>query len=134
MNSIDPRLLPLLPPQVKLLAQIIGLHDVMALIEARGGLPVYVPKHADKAGELKTIISNAALRALCAEHGGTTIDVPKLDVARGQLKAIIIRAERAAGASAREVAVRYRLTRRRVVQIGRDDPADDHPDLFGEHE
>jgi hypothetical protein len=135
LPTTDASLLPLLPQQAKLLAEKIGLPAVLRLIEARPGVPFYVPKNPDTSGWLREVLCDDALAALCEFYGGDILSLPKLDIVRSQLKARAIRAERANGASAREVALRYGLTRRRIIQItaGQDKMGDERqPDLFGE--
>jgi hypothetical protein len=106
----------LLPPQVRALVRLIGLPETFLILEGRGGIPLRVPKSAARAQVLRDLgLSEASIRALVAEMADRTIDVPKPDKVLQQLRDVALRAERQAGASAAEVARRYRLTRRWVV-------------------
>lgn len=116
---MDARVLDLgpLPHTLSQLIRLIGVPDTLRLLEARGGLRYRVPRHPERAEVLTRLISRESVRTLCEALGDQEIDLPKSDKLHAQIRDAAIRAERAAGASAAEVARRYRLTRRRVLQI-----------------
>jgi len=114
----------LLPPQIRMLVREIGMAETLRLLEARGGTPYRIPKHPERARVLRDMgLSSKAIERLCDAFGDHLLDVPMPTKVRNQLRDIAIRAERAAGRSGAQVARRYGLTRRRVVQIssGKDD-------------
>ena len=75
-----------LPPLVQELIEVMGSAEAIKLLEARGGLPTYVPEHPERAGVLSQIVGNVALRALCGRFGRETIDLPKMDGITQQLR------------------------------------------------
>lgn len=63
------------PAELAYLSDAIGAEAVLALIEARGGTRVYVPRHAEEDGALVAIIGEAAVTALAREYGGLSIHI-----------------------------------------------------------
>ena len=75
-----------LPPLVQELIEVMGLAEAINLLEARGGLPTYVPEHPERAEVLSQIVGDIALCALCSRFGRETIDLPKMDGITQQLR------------------------------------------------
>lgn len=122
----------LLPPQIRMLVREIGMAATLQLLEARGGTPYRIPKNPDRAQVLRDVgLSSKAIERLCEAFGDHLLDVPMPTKVRNQLRDMAIRAERAAGRSGAQVARRYGLTRRRVVQISSGQEDDERiRDLF----
>lgn len=132
MERLDPSLLP---PQMRMLVRAIGTPDALALLRLWGGQRRWVPADPALASpELRAALSPAALTALCgSQFGGHATDWPKLDKARLQSIHAAMRVDRAAGATANEIASRYGYTARRVRTIAPSSPdlqADLQADLF----
>lgn len=119
----------LLPPQMRMIARAIGLPEMFRLIQARGGTLLRVPLHPDRARVLIQIITPDSIRRLCEEFGDQVLELPKADKILVQLRNHAIRAERES-ASLSQVALRYRLTRRHVINITHDTSDDGQLDLF----
>ena len=82
-NLID---IEYLPPLVQELIEVMGLPEAIKLLEARGGLPTYVPERPERSGVLSRIVSDVALCALCGRFGRETLDLPKMDGITQQLR------------------------------------------------
>lgn len=132
MDRLDPTLLP---PQIRQLVRLLGTTDALALLRAWGGQRRWVPTDPDRAcPTLRASLSPAGLAALCAsQYGGLATDWPKIDKVLLQSIHASMRADRAAGATANDLATRYGYTRRHVATIAPlspPSPPDLHPDLF----
>jgi hypothetical protein len=132
MERLDPTLLP---PQIRQLVRLLGTTDAVALLRTWGGQRRWVPTDPDRAcPTLRTCLSPSGLAALCAsEYGGLSTDWPKIDKVLLQSIHAAMRADRAAGATANDLATRYGYTRRRAASIAPSSPPsqpDLHPDLF----
>jgi hypothetical protein len=124
MERLDPRLLP---PQVRDLIRILGTEDALRILRQWGGQRRWVPEHpALASAQLRGILSPEGLAALCSSRfAGQSTDWPKADKALGQAIHAAMRADRAAGATANELASRYGYTTRRVRTIAPKSPASD---------
>jgi hypothetical protein len=109
--------LALLPPQIRMLANTIGLHATLALLRARGGTPYTVPVHGDRSKFLTSIMSVDSARALSASYGWQTLTLPKLDKAMIQIRNRRIQQEATNGESLATLARRYNLTTRQISNI-----------------
>jgi hypothetical protein len=116
MERLDPSLLP---PQIRMLVRLLCTEDAVALLRTWGGQRRWVP--ADPAlacPDLRACLSPAGLIALCqSQFGGLATDWPKVDKVLRQSIHAAMRADRAAGATANELAKRYSYTSRRVRTI-----------------
>lgn len=128
LHLVNPELLP---PQVRMLVRLIGLPQTLRLLEARGGIPTYIPMQPGHATELHKIISAEALAALArSDLAGKTIELPKSDKIRLQIRNHAIRNARRE-MSAASTARMFGLTRRQVINVnnaGREE--DGTGDLF----
>ena len=116
MERIDPSLLP---PQIRELIRILGTEEALRLLRQWGGQRRWVPAQADLASDqLRSMLSAQGLAALCASRfGGVSTDWTKADKVLMQAIHAGMRADRAAGATANEVASRYGYTTRSVRAI-----------------
>ena len=122
----------LLPPELRLVAQAAGLAAALRLVEHRGGVAVYVPHQAHAGHELVPLITLAGLQALCSAYPGEHRVVPMARAVLCEIRNRRILAERP-DKSVRQLALEYKMHRRRVQQIlsegcGQDQA--EHPDLF----
>ncbi|WP_295452051.1 hypothetical protein [uncultured Thiodictyon sp.] len=116
MERLDPSLLP---PQIRKLIRLLGTEDAVNLLKTWGGQRRWVPADPTLATpQLRACLSPAALAALCqSEFGGLATDWPKVDKVLRQSIWAAMRADRAAGCTANDLAVRYGYTRRRARTI-----------------
>lgn len=125
LNLIDP---DLLPPQIRQLVQIIGLPDTFKLLEARGGTLLRVPVKPEGT-IMQGMISHEAATRLCEAWGNRVISLPKADKVTKQLRNIAIYQSRKT-MSLTQVAQKFDLTRRHIINLSHNN--DDNPsmDLF----
>lgn len=90
----------LLPYTAQALIDALGASAALALLDARPGCTILIPKHADKhpSGarrwvELAEIVGAEAMQALAKRYGGDVLDIPTCKRARDELRARKIRAE-----------------------------------------
>jgi DNA-binding CsgD family transcriptional regulator len=95
------------------LAGIIGADATLALIEARAGLRVHVPKNAGLASGLLSIIGAEATAKLCESFGGLDVKIPREAGWR-------IRLYRARGHSYSEIAVKVGVSEMHVWRVLRE--------------
>lgn len=108
----------LLEPILQDLVGLIGLHPTMQLVQAYGGVRLYVPKLAlDDDHSLVRLIGNEAVKKLQAMYGGEPhFDIPKAERALRAVRDAEIRAKRLCS-SVRLLALEYRLTERQIRTI-----------------
>ena len=120
-----------LPPQVRRLVKIIGLEQTWRLLEARGGIPTYIPEFPDRAGVLKEILTLESIRKLVSDFGsGRVIETPKSDKIKEQVRNLAIDSDAAAGMNNVELARKWDLTRRQIINIRSRLHGEAAPDLF----
>lgn len=107
-----------LPTQLRELVDMCGLEDTFALLLARGGTRLSIPREPHASVVLRAILAPAALAALCRAWGGDTVSLPKADKLVAQVRFRAIRAAEG-NASKREVALAFGITVERVRQIWR---------------
>lgn len=98
--------------ETRRLAALIGAAALDALVKARGGRRVYVPKRVRPGGALAAIVGVEAARALARACGGTELQVP-----RGWGREAYALGLLAAGKSVAEVAEAVWATERWVYRI-----------------
>jgi hypothetical protein len=106
-----------LPPQLKMLIQRIGYPATIALIRARGGQQVWIPKTATADRVLAQVIGKEALGELVKHHGGERLELPKVDKILIQRRDEALWRKRQAGATESELAREFKITRRWVLEI-----------------
>lgn len=108
----------LLPPILQDLVELIGLHPTMQLVQAYGGVRLYVPKLAlDGDHSLVRLIGGEAAKKLQSIYGGEPhFDIPKAERALRAVRNAEIRAKRL-NTSLRQLALQYRLTERQILTI-----------------
>ena len=108
----------LLPPILQDLVELIGLHPTMQLVQAYGGVRLYVPKlELDGDHSLVRLIGSEAAKKLQAMYGGEPhFDIPKAERALRAVRDNEIRTRRL-HTSVRLVALEYHLTERQIRTI-----------------
>ena len=134
MNNLAEKLsdinIDILPPQLRLLIDIIGLCESFRLLEKRGGTPLFICENPEKANVFKNIISDEAIIKLCTRLGPSTIELPKPDKITKQLRNMAIRADSKTMNNV-QLARKYNKTRKYIINILKQDKEDDPtPDLF----
>ncbi len=126
-----------LPASVRELVDVIGLAAALAIVEARGGIRLCVPKMAAPDHWLAQAIGMHALRALVAYYGGEEIEIAKCAAAMQRLREQEIDAAAQQGETNTTLARRYGYTERGIRKLRRRVEAqrdDDQPDLFAADE
>lgn len=126
LELVDPKLLP---PQIRAFIQIIGLPDTITLLENKGGTFIRIPFEA-KGSQLENIVGYASASKLCEAMGGEKKELPKSDKILTQLRNHAIRNARKS-MSASEVALKFNLTRRHVINLTPDESENPTDDIFG---
>ena len=97
---------------------LIGVSDTLALMKARGGLPLYIAMDAAKAGVLLEILPLAKVQILCESVlRGTTIELPKADAMLRCIRNIDIKTDIENGVNNWTLAKKHNLTRRQIINI-----------------
>jgi len=99
--------LPRAPAELAWAAELIGAEATLALVEAYGGIALYVPREVNQASPLALAIGLPAARALAQAHGGEDWIVPLVKWWRA-------RCYRAQGLNVREIARRLQMTEKSV--------------------
>lgn len=110
-DSNDP-----VPPQLRHLAELIGMPTALRLCQARPGLRIYVPRKPRADHELCKLLGRESFQALCESHGGDLLEVPKATRLHAAIRANQVRHSRR-NKSERAVALEYGLHPRQVRRI-----------------
>ncbi|ADP87634.1 Mor transcription activator domain protein [Nitratidesulfovibrio vulgaris RCH1] len=123
-----------LPAAAREIAALVGLPKTLQLVERLGGTTFPVPKRATKVGELRyfmlaDVVGVEAADLLCRHYGGTNLYVPRCAEALRKARDAEIVAtfdretkEKSASAVVAELALRYRLSDRRIWLILKEVP------------
>lgn len=110
-----------LPPQVRLLANIMGLPDTIKLLKTHGGQRIRIPMGCRDDSQLLSVISQAAFDALCkSRFAGERLTLPKIDKISDQLRNLHMKAVKGQ-VSKSELARAYDLSIRHVQRIWNED-------------
>lgn len=109
----------LLPPILQDFVELIGLQHTLALVQAYGGVRLYVPKlQLEDDHPLVRQIGREAAEKLQAMYGGEPhFDIPKAERAVRAVRDARIRHLRGTGAPVRTLALDHRLTERQIRTI-----------------
>lgn len=122
----------LLPESMAKLSEIIGLPAVLDLMEAFGGTQLWVPEKLSHNHLLVDAIGAEAAQQMCEYMAKERMLVPRGESIRREIRNRAIRRERFQGAKLAELAIRYRMTDRQVLNILNAEPMDDRQhDMFG---
>lgn len=116
-----------LPHSAAEIVEVVGVEAALRLVEAWGGIRLYVPQHMPEDHLLVSTLGRAEADQLADRYGGETVHIPRCLHALRAVRNGRIRAERHDGASPALLALRYGLTERQVYAIlaAGDEPADD---------
>lgn len=108
-----------LSPTLRIICDLIGLPATLALVHARGGVRVYIPyaDHLSAGHWLVQLLGRERAEALCRGLGSGELTIPRARRALQLARDRAIHAERASGASARQLASRYQLSERQLWEI-----------------
>lgn len=110
-----------LPHSLRRLVGLIGIAAATRLVQAYGGSRLYVPQHATLVENwehpLVKLMGEKSALGLAHEHGGTTIEIPMARAAVRMARDRGLLADRAAGASIRDLARKYHMHERSVYQV-----------------
>ena len=112
-SSINP---DLLPPQLRKLVCVVGFSEALKLVQAKGGIPIYIPANPNASCQFSGILKHESVVLLAKEFGGQTIDLPKADKLLAQLRDLYIVNQRGS-TTGRKLAHECGLTWRRIKQI-----------------
>ena len=116
-----------LPQSAAEIVEVVGVEAALRLVEAWGGIRLYVPQQMPEDHLLVSALGRAEAGQLADRYGGETIQIPRCLHALRAVRNAHIRRERYDGASPALLALRYRLTERQVYSIlaAGDEPVDD---------
>lgn len=115
-----------LPSILQDMAELIGLPATLKLVEAYGGVRLYIPKRFDPDHPLVKLVGHAHAAKLCESYGGELhFDIPRAVAATRAARDARMRNDRSLGATHRELALRYVLTERQIRNILGDEEEDD---------
>lgn len=106
----------LLEPLLREFCRLIGLPATLAIVEAWGGLPLYIAELQDPGSQLSKAIGYDQARVLGREFGGERPMIPKAGRALRALRDQRIRREHSTK-SIRQLVLDYKLSERRVCEI-----------------
>ena len=114
-----------LPPLAQDLVALIGFGATIRLIDARPGLPTYVPKVASGSHFLSGIMGMHVFTLLVRNYGGEMLTLPNCKFALTKIRHRNVIKLRAMGYSQTEVAALTGLTPRQIRNIESNLPQDD---------
>lgn len=106
-----------LPPIARELIDALGLTATLSLVEAFGGVRIYIPQHLTDDHVLVTSIGRALADVLSSRFGGEQLNIPRCVHALRAVRNTKIRRERLSGASPARLALRYAITERQIYTI-----------------
>lgn len=118
--QLDEADVDLLPGIVAEIAMLVGLKDALRLVEAFGGVRIYVPTADRLTPEhwLCDLVGLENAKKLAREFGGQPhFDIPRCAKAMREVRNRGIRRRRGMGASIRELALAYRMTEKQIGNI-----------------
>ncbi|EHP39405.1 hypothetical protein OR16_31629 [Cupriavidus basilensis OR16] len=106
----------------KELAELIGLAETIAFVRAFGGLDLWIPKGRRELGSARyeaiaEVVGAEAAEKLIARYGGDRMYVPRCQRSMTEERWSRIIGEFDRGASAPELALKYRLSERAIWKI-----------------
>jgi hypothetical protein len=103
-----------LPDSLRFLSIVISPVSVAALVNARGGTRIAVPKRADAGHWLCDLVGLDDYTKLCAHFGGCTLDLPRCVGLSQLVDDLAILADKRSGLTLTELALKYTMTERGV--------------------
>lgn len=106
-----------LPQTVAEISEIVGIDATLRLVEAWGGVRLYVPQQMPEDHLLVSTLGRDEAELLAEHYGGETILIPRCLAALRAVRNTHICNERDKGASIALLALRHHLTERQVYAI-----------------
>lgn len=110
-----------LPQTAVDIVEVVGIDAALRLVEAWGGLRLYVPQALPADHSLVGILGPALAANMAAHFGGEPLNIPRCLHALRSMRNQRIRGARRAGATPAELARQHSLTERQVYNILADD-------------
>ncbi len=134
MTAGEKLLKALLPDSLAEIVEAIGFEATLALVERFGGIPIYLPKDAERIKidhPLARLLGLDAARRLARARPYELLHVPRATRYLREIRNLALRRDYSE-ASASAVARKYGLTRRQVFRVAAADvPPQLQGDLFG---
>ncbi len=118
-----------LPEFMHEIIRVVGIDAAIIIVQARGGVRLYVPKVADPTHWLANAIGVSAMAALIAEMGGDEIEIPFCKEALIAIKERAILKKAQSGKSQSALAREYKMTERGIRKLLRR-AEKSHPDII----
>jgi len=106
-----------LPPQAKVIVNLIGIEDAWTLLSDRGGKEITVPLGERTGAYLHQLLPESSAAALIKRFAGMRLTLPKTDKIVIQIRNHRIYQAKAHGATTTHLARRYQLTKRSIILI-----------------
>ncbi len=106
-----------LPPQAKVIVNLIGIEDTWTLLSDRGGREIQIPVGDRSDTYLHQLLPQASAAALIKRFAGMRLTLPKTDKIVIQIRNHRIYQAKARGATTTHLARRYQLTKRSIILI-----------------
>ncbi len=117
---------PDLPPLARELVALIGFSATIQLVEARTGIPTFIPKNVPAVNHwLIGTLGRKAAEALVKNFGGLTITVPNCKLALVKIRQRQILKSRDEGYSQTETALLHGVTPRWIRELESREPEED---------
>ena len=123
----------LLPPQLRAIVKAIGVAETLVLLEARGGVRLWVPESDNRSVVLRELLQPESVAALVDRFGGQRLELPMKSTLLVQWRNHQIVAD-SRTMSYTDLARKYGITRRWAIKMVREwatEVDDDQFDLFG---
>lgn len=99
------------------IAQLVGDEAAAKLAEQYGGVRLYIPGKLTAKHPLRELLGQEIAQQLCGEFAGLAVEIPRGNMSQIARRNSLIMADRAAGMSQRELAIKYHLTERTIRKI-----------------
>lgn len=126
-NALDPEHLPIeyIPRLLQPVAKMTGAAAIFRLMQAFGGLSIYVPETRGPDSRLLAVVGEKAFTIITYYFQGDRIYIPKFPTEKA-MKAVrdqAIRSDRADGATVLSLAAKYGLSDRTIRKITNSPPS-----------
>ncbi|OOZ41642.1 hypothetical protein BOW53_02890 [Solemya pervernicosa gill symbiont] len=107
------------PQSIQDLADVVGIDGVLKIVEARGGIWLYVPRKANDDHWLARLIGFPALQQLVKIYAGEEIEIPRCAKSLKRAKDLEIANGIKEGASGAQLARQHHYTERGIRKVKR---------------
>jgi len=102
------------PNSIQELADVIGLHNALALVKAYGGTRLAVPKLPATKPDLLSLLGEDSYKTLARSYGGETLEIPRCAKLMTLARDIEILHGRRRKLGCRELAAQFAMTERGI--------------------